>query len=297
MKTKLCVIIILFLSVPISLLAQSGESSLRFSPPPIPYIKFYPDVSQYSLTGIYFKMGETEGQSGVPEAMGVNANYAFSEKKFLGIQSGGIVNFSYMNLTLPMALPNSDADEIATDAFGFGFYGVANLYNGEKHDIAGEVVAFGPTVALFIGLQGNFFSINMGPLYQALGNQEEIKARNMLTNYSIGLAGDIPLHYRISLIPYVRYTSSTATVTMKVPKIFTPSELYDATYNTNYSFVDYGADIDIRPFANAPDWVVSMGMALAQIEGLQNGNLLLTLGIKYEVGKYYSNTIIGPAVH
>jgi hypothetical protein len=61
--------------------------------------------------------------------------------------------------------------------------------------------------------------------------------------------------------------------------------------------VDYGTDIDIRLFRNAPDWVISLGMAMSQIEGFQNGNRLITLSIKHEIGKYYSSTMIGPRVH
>ena len=105
------------------------------------------------------------------------------------------------------------------------------------------------------------------------------------------------LGFIISLVPYIRYTSSQVSTTMNAPGMFDPTDVYEQTFTSSYNFMDYGTDIDIRLFRNAPDWVISLGMAMAQIKGLQNGNRLITLSIKYEMGKHYSSTLIGPALH
>jgi hypothetical protein len=274
------------------------NSNIQLTPPPVPCFKFFPGVSQLSMTGIYLKTGEQKGQTGSPEAFGINANYSFSSPHtFLGAQNGGIVNFSVMNLTIPVSAQENEKRKMTTNIYTFGFHGVIGLINGEKRDIAGEIIDINPSMAIFLGLQGTFFDLNLGPIYQGLGHPEDIVTENMVSNFSIGLAGEFPLGFQISLIPFIRYTASTASITMKVPKLFDPSELYRATYTSDYDFMDFGTDIDIRPFVNAPDWIISVGTALAQIKGLEGGNILITLGIKYEVGKHYSSTLIGPVLH
>jgi hypothetical protein len=284
-----------------SLIAQDSGSTFKVTPPPVPCLKFFPGVSQFSVTGIHYTMGELEGQAGMtgsPVAYGFDANYAFSsKKKFLGAQNGGIINFSYMNISIPMNLMNEEENTMRTNSYNLGFYGVIDLVNGEKRDIAGEIIALKPTVAIFVGGLINYYSLNMGPLYQMLGYQEDIKARTLTTNYSVGTASDLPLGYFFALVPYLRYTFSMSSIQMKVPEPFNPTELYTETYISDYDFMDYGLDINLRPFRNAPDWLISLGMAISQIEGLSKGNRLITLSIKHEIGKFYSSTTIGPALH
>ncbi len=281
--------------------AQDSGSSFKLTPPPVPCLKFFPGVQQFTITGIHYTMGELESEAGLngkPVAYGFNANYAFSNKKtFLGAQNGANIFFSYMNVSMPFGLTEGDDNKIHTNAYSLGFNAVIDLVNGEKRDIAGEIISMKPTVALFFGDVINYFSLNMGPIYEMLGVNEDIKAKTLTANYSIGMGADFPLGFLISIVPYIRYTSSQVTMSMKVPELFNPTELYTQTYTSFYSYMDYGSDIDLRPFRNAPDWVISLGMAMAQIEGLKNGNRLITLSIKHEMGKHYSSTIIGPALH
>ena len=294
-------VMIIILTVSGLSMAQDGTSAFRITPPPVPCLKFFPGVKQFSVTGTHYTMGELEGQEGVsskPVAYGANLDYAFSSKKpLLGLQNGGIVSLAIMNISIPTSVPGMEENTMATNAYNLGFHWVLDLVNGEKRDIAGEIIARKPTLALFLGGMLNYFNLNMGPLYASLGNPEDIKAKTLTTNYSIGMGADLPLGFVISLVPYIRYTTSQVSMTMQVPAMFNTSEFYDQTFSSSYDYVDYGTDIDIRLFRNAPDWVISLGMAMAQIEGFQNGNRLITLSIKHEIGKYYSSTMIGPRLH
>jgi len=299
---KLILFMVTFLIAAVSFsYADDTGSSFKVTPPPIPCIKFFPGVKQFSITGIHYTMGELEdeaGMAGSPVAYGFDGNYAFSSKnKFLGAQNGGIINFSYMKISMPMNLMGEEENTMRTNSYNLGFYGVIDVVNGEKRDIAGEIIALKPTVALFVGGLINYYSLNLGPLYQMLGYTEDIKAKNLSTNYSLGIASDLPLGYFFALVPYLRYTYSLSSLQMEVPEPFNPTEFYTETYTSSYDFMDYGFDINLRPFRNAPDWIISLGMAIAQIEGFSNGNRMLTLGIKHEIGKLYSSTTIGPALH
>ncbi|UCF64788.1 MAG: hypothetical protein JSW33_02840 [bacterium] len=295
------VVLTLFLCGFCQLFAQDSGSSFKMTPPPVPCLKFFPGVKQFSITGTHYTMGEMEGQSGMsgsPVAMGVNINYAFSSKRtLLGAQNGAILSLAYMNVSMPLKLTETSENTLSTNAYNLGIHWVLDLVNGEKRDIAGEIISRKPTVAAFLGAVLNYMPFNMGPLYEPLGYTEDIISKTLTSNYSVGLAADIPLGFVISLVPYIRYTSSQVSTTMMAPGMFNPAEVYEQTFTSSYDFMDYGTDIDIRLFRNAPDWVISLGMAMAQIEGLQNGNRLITLSIKHEIGKHYSNTLIGPALH
>ncbi len=179
--------------------AQDSGSSFKMTPPPIPCLKFFPGVQQFTITGIHYTMGELEseaGLSGKPVAYGFNANYAFSnKKKFLGAQNGAIISLSYMNVSIPMGLMERDDNTMHTNAYSLGVNAVIDLVNGEKRDIAGEIVSMKPTVALFFGNVINYFTLNMGPIYEMLGVHEDIKAKTLTGNYSIGMGADFPLGF------------------------------------------------------------------------------------------------------
>ncbi|MGD9487227.1 MAG: hypothetical protein AB7W47_04355 [Calditrichaceae bacterium] len=281
--------------------ADDNTTDFKITPPPVSCIKFFPGVKQFSVTGIYYKMGELEGQTGSsdsPVAYGFNANYAFSSPSTLfGAQNGGIITFSYMRITMPAGASEIYDEDINTNSFNLGYTAVLDLINGEKRDIAGEIIALKPTWAVFFGSSINYFSLNMGPLYQAFGHSQDIKAINLITSLSLGSAADFPIGSHIALVPFIRYTMNIAQTIMDVPEPFNPDKLYSETYTSDYSYLDYGMDIDVRPFSNSPDWIISLGTAMAQVEGMKNGNLLITLGIKHEIGKYYSSTTVGPALH
>ncbi len=61
----------------------------------------------------------------------------------------------------------------------------------------------------------------------------------------------------------------------------------------------YGLDIWLRPFANAPNWKISLGTALQQVEansddGSDTDNTMIMLGFVYEWGSTYSDVVFGP---
>ena len=285
----------------VGLYAEDQESPFRPTPPPVPCLKFFPGVRQFSLTGVYFKMGELESQdffNGSPIAKGFSAYYAFSAKKrFLGCDNGTILSASYMNISMPINLPGLQQNEMRSDYFNLGITGVWDLVNGEKHDIAGEIVALRPTIAIFFGSQLGFYRTNMGPLYQNFGHSEDIVTDNLILDLPVGIAAEFPIGFYFSLIPFAQFTTSKMMMFMKIPEPFNPNKLYTKQFNYNYTSSSYGFDIDLRLFRNAPDWIISVGMALAQIKGMKNGNRLFTLSIKHEIGKHYSSTMIGPSLH
>ena len=121
----------------------------------------------------------------------------------------------------------------------------------------------------------------------------------------MGLVADIPLNYYVSLVPFGRLSLGSTTVTTIMPYVLTlyappyyivmPGIPEDSTYSSNR--FDYGMDIDLRPFRNAPDWKVSVGTVLSQVQGMAEGNLVITVSVKKEFGKHYSSTTFGPKLH
>lgn len=287
------------------LLAQDDAGpTLKPTPPPISCLDFYKGTWQVTGTGIYMKLGQAKGATGdAPTGMGFNVEMSRGFADGFGLMS----HFMYLGLNIPMKDPmtNVDKDYPAT-AMAMGATAVLDLIKGEKRDIAGEIIEKKPTVALFAGFDftGTQFSMDN---FMGLGRKLSVNTTE--AGLPLGMVADIPLNYYISLVPFARFSFNSTTMRMVYPyqwifvTSYIPFEMDTVimthTGDSSYSSTrfDYGMDIDLRLFRNAPEWKISVGTVLSQVEGLSKGNLLIMASVKREWGKHYSSTSFGPKLH
>lgn len=298
MKKELIAAAMLLLAV--SAAAQDETNiSLKPTPPPISCLDFFKGVKQLTFTYLYMRMGEAEdsGLDEAPTAWGLQAEAAQGARDGLG----AIVNGMFMKVNVPISNEDYPAYMMGTNLFL-----VKDLVQGEKKDIAGEIIEKKPTVALFGGGGWTFTSFTMENMmnsgYDMTVNTSEI-------SFPLGLAAELPLNPMISLVPFGRFawSKSSMNLTMPYPQMVIDSympfqyhyvwliQFKDSSYTSTR--MDYGADINLRPFRNAPEWKISVGTVLSQIEGMSKGNLLIIASIKREWGKYYSSTMFGPKLY
>jgi hypothetical protein len=285
------------------LLAQDSTFSLKPTPPPISCLDFSKGTWQVTGTGIYMKLGQAKGATGdAPTGMGFNVEMARGFSDGFGLLS----HFMYLGLNIPMKDPMTNVDKnYPASATALGATLVVDLVKGEKRDIAGEIIEKKPTVALFAGFDFTGTSFVMEDF---MNSGDKLSVKTTEGGLPVGLVADIPLNYYISLVPFGRFAWSSTTMKMIMPYPYTyytysPPEVHtiwlidynDSTY-TNTRF-DYGMDIDLRLFRNAPEWKISVGTVLSQVEGLSKGNLLIMASVKREWGKHYSSTSFGPKLH
>lgn len=303
MKKAVAAAAFILLALPAAAQDQTNIS-LKPTPPPISCLDFFKGVKQLTFTGIYMKMGEAEnsGLDEAPTAWGFQAEAA----QGAGDGMGALVNGMFLKMNVPIFNEDNPAFMLGMNAML-----VKDLVQGEKRDIAGEITEKKPTVALFGGVGWNFvgftledFSIpGFGPSgYDLTMNTSEL-------SFPVGLAAELPLSPFISLVPFGRFawSKSSMDITMPYPQILITSymplqmdtlwmlDYSDSSYTTTR--MDYGADINLRPFRNAPEWKISVGTVLSQVEGMSKGNLLLMASIKREWGKHYSSTMFGPKLY
>jgi hypothetical protein len=251
-------------------------------------------------------LGMPQESSMVGTITGIGLNFQYAEGLLNGF--GGIINLTLLKLIVPIKDPITNlTKKFPAVSGGYGFTFVLDIIKGEKKDIAGEIIQKKPTLAVFAGININLTSFNMDFSEQSWGDDFSMETRE--TGFPMGFAADIPLGYYISLVPYGRFirskTKSSTTVLYYDPWInpitgeilidqWFPYEV-DSTYSTKR--IDYGMDIDLRPFRNAPEWKISLGTVMSQVEGMSKGNLMITFGIKWERGKHYSSTTFGPKLH
>jgi hypothetical protein len=277
-KTALLLMMALALAVPLRA-QDEGGMTLKPTPPPITCLDFFKGTKQFTFTGIYMKLGQAEGATtDAPTGKGFNMEFSrgFSDR------FGMMYHFMYLGMNMPMDPPS---DDIPVKVFGFGPMIVLDLKKGEKRDIAGEIIEKKSTVAFFTGLDLTGTSLSMD--VPSLG---ELSVTSSEICFPIGLVADFPLGYTVSLIPFGRFSWIGNTVSYDIGS-------YGGTTDTSYTRFDYGMDIDLRPFRNAPDWKVSVGTVLSQVEGMAAGNLLIMVSVKKEWGKHYSSTTFGPKLH
>ncbi|MCU0607728.1 MAG: hypothetical protein MUF78_10000 [Candidatus Edwardsbacteria bacterium] len=263
-------------------LAQE-ESNFKVTPPPISCLDFHKGNNQFTFTGIYMKLGQAEDATGdAPTGWGFNAEMT----RGFGEGFGVMYHFMFLGMNMPMDAPN---DDIPVRVIGLGPMVVVDLKKGEKRDIAGEIIEKKATVAAFTGLDllGTFMSMD----YASGG---EISVSSSEICLPLGMAADFPLGPMVSLVPFGRFSWIANTVTYD----------YDiagysggGTSDTSYTRFDYGMDIDLRLFRNAPEWKISVGTVLSQVQGMADGNLLIMASVKREWGKHYSSTMFGPVLH
>ncbi|MBI4727653.1 hypothetical protein HY768_10635 [candidate division TA06 bacterium] len=298
-----CLVLILGIAFASPLFAQQDISGpkLKPAPPPISCLDFFKGTKQFTFTGIYMKLGLPEDSEMDESPTGKGFNMEMSRGFADGF--GLLSHFMYLGLNVPFKDPltNADKDNPAS-AMALGATMVIDLVKGEKRDIAGEIIAKRPTVALFAGFDFNGTQFSMDNF---ANSGYKFSVNTMEGSLPLGLVADIPLGYYIALVPFGRFAWSSTTVTTTMPWmliLYTPPYYmwlsgipYDSTYTSTR--LDYGMDIDLRPFRNAPDWKISVGTVLSQIEGLAEGNLMVTVSIKKEWSKHYSSTTFGPKLH
>ncbi|MEW6687391.1 MAG: hypothetical protein AB1393_14500 [Candidatus Edwardsbacteria bacterium] len=279
---------ILFFSCWLFVLANPSFSiTFRPTPPPISCLNFFKDVNQWTVTGMYFKMGELESEtSESPTAYGIMADASVGVKD----GEGSIVSAHYTAFNWPTGETN-----LTGNFYGAGLIFVSDLVLGEKKDIAGEIIEKETTVAGFYGVSLDRFEMDMGKMFGELLGTNEFKFSKTDLGLPVGIAADIPLGFYASIVPFGRYVWRWSW--MKTPTLGFESVSKDTTTKESYGSIDYGADIDLRLFRNAPEWKISIGTVLSQAEGLKNGNLLIMISLKREIGKHYSSTLIGPKLH
>jgi len=282
----------------------------RPTPPPISCFHFSEGESQWSLTGIYMKMGHDSTTSKGPTAFGFTGDYALSAPSIIPVHAGAILSGSYMKMTIPMNVadsthPADSSKNASANYFGMSLVGVLVPIDGEEKDIAGEIIKRKPTLAFFAGGGMDHFGMNMGPMYESVGLTEDITMSATTISIPMGMVAELPLNYQFTLVPFARLRLSTMFMNMK-----TFGFRYDYSRDTMiyyltdgeidpiaYTSFDYGGDIDLRLFRNSPEWVISAGTVLSQVGGVKSGNLQFTISLKREIGKHYSSTLIGPVFH
>jgi hypothetical protein len=299
-KFLITMILALVLSPP--LWAQDeGGVKLKPTPPPISCLDFFKGTKQFTFTGIYMKLGlpEDSEMDEAPTGKGMNMEMSRGFSDGFGLLS----HFMYLGLNIPMKDPATGLDkDYPASAMTLGATVVLDLKKGEKRDIAGEIVDKKTTVAAFLGFDFNGTDFEMKDF---MNSGYKFSVSTMEGSLPMGLVADIPLGYYVSLVPFGRFAWSSTTVTTMMPwmmMLYTPPYYmwlsgipHDSTYSSTR--FDYGMDIDLRPFRNAPDWKISVGTVVSQIEGMADGNLVIMVSIKKEWGKHYSSTTFGPKLH
>jgi hypothetical protein len=298
MRTIVLVLLTAVLCAPLLAQADSGLS-LKPTPPPISCLDFFKGTSQLTFTGIYMRLGQAKGATGdAPTGKGLNVEMARGFADGFGLLS----HFMYLGLNIPMKDPVTNAGkDYPASAMALGATMVLDVVKGEKRDIAGEIIEKKPTVALFAGFDftGTF------KMDDFMNSGYKFSVNTTEGGLPLGMVADIPLNYYISLVPFGRFAWSKTTVTTTMPwmlQLYTPPYYmwlsgipHDSSYTSTR--LDYGMDIDLRLFRNAPEWKISVGTVLSQVEGMAKGNLLIMASVKREWGKHYSSTSFGPKLH
>jgi len=277
---------------------DEGGPSLKPTPPPISCLDFFKGTYQFTFTGIYMKLGLPEDSEMDESPTGKGFNFEMSRGFADGF--GLLSHFMFLGLNVPTEINNVKKDYPAS-AMAMGATMVLDLKKGEKRDIAGEIVDKKTTLAAFIGFDFTGTDFKMENIIE----DEDFSVSTMEGSLPMGLVADIPLGYYVSLVPFGRLSLGSTTVTTIMPFILTlyappyyivmPGIPVDSTYSSNR--FDYGMDIDLRPFRNAPEWKISVGTVLSQVEGMADGNLIIMASVKKEWGKHYSSTSFGPKLH
>jgi len=300
---KLLIALTMALVLVSPLLAQEDDGGVKLkpTPPPISCLDFFKGTKQFTFTYIYMKLGLPEDSEMDESPTGKGFNMEMSRGFTNGF--GLLSHFMYLGLNVPFKDPTTNiVEDNPASAMALGATMVIDLVKGEKRDIAGEIIAKKPTVAMFMGFDFNGTDFEMANF---ANSGYKFSVNTMEGSLPLGLVADIPLGYYVSLVPFGRFAWNSTTVTTTMPwlLILYTSPYYmwmsgipsDSTYSSTR--FDYGMDIDLRPFRNAPDWKISVGTVISQVEGMADGNLVIMVSIKKEWGKHYSSTTFGPKLH
>lgn len=231
----------------------------KATPPPISSLNFHSGSGNLKNTLIYFGVGNNVFAYGD----------AFQYTRSLSDHNGFNLTLFGMNMAYKIPLFNFELDdnnyhtyEIWTEWSSFLIWSIGGnfiqeIIGGEKKDIAGEIIENKFSLSLFGG-----------------GNVLGMSSFGVFGHIQGGLVFEIPLGYMFSIVPYASYS------------YFMGDE--------NSTSPTFGWDLIITPFRNSRDWKISLGASLALIENNKDDNMMFTIGIIYEWGKYYKGTTITP---
>jgi len=270
-------------------LAADDENQININPPPVSNPNIHKDVTELKGSAIYFSSSTDELDI---DAYGANLDYLFGAGERFGIN--GV--FTMMGMT------GDSSGDMSMDMSGFlmsvGGNILYEILQGEHKDAAGEItkISWGLTVYAGLTYSASFFSISSSIDDPVLGSMDmDMDIVNSEMTGMSGLVAQIPLGKRLQIVPYGGYNV-----------MFGGTSSYDVTVNgttysdsesiDSYDYPVYGADIVLRPFRNNPNWKISLGTVMAQISNNDSDNLMIMLGVTYEKGKHYSETLFGPVV-
>ncbi|MDM7925234.1 MAG: hypothetical protein QUS35_04360 [bacterium] len=281
--------------------AQDSDMRLNPTPPPVSTLDFFKGTRQLTVTGIYMELGagRDSGLEGKPTGGGANVEWS----RGISDGFGTTVHFTGLGLAVPLRDPATERKKAhPATALNVGGMAVLDILKGEKRDIAGEIVAKKPTLALFAGFEMTTVLFTMDDF---AGSGHEFSLESYDYGIPVGAAADIPLGFFVSILPFGRQTWSSSIIRTTMPFIVPlhsdPYYLWmpgiTAKTSRQTARTDYGFDVDLRLFRNAPEWKISVGTVMSQVSGMKEGNLVIMAGVKREWGKHYSSTTFGPKLH
>jgi len=241
--------------------AVAQEEAPTVAPPPIMSVNIYDNTVDAGIRAMYM-------------------DYDF-------ISGGGAVALLSYGLTDRLALAGNlgkfnlggsvEIVDVSASVLAWGGGAVYEVYGGNLRNAAGDITDRRPTVSVFGGLQMIHvktvadIKVDPGLLAMAgLSSRQEMTENFVFING--GAAADIPVVDWLSLIPFASVMAGETMVT------------------------SLGADIVVRPFRNDPNWQISVGTVLQQVQANTEGSRLFMAGLSYTASPTFSRTRVGPVL-
>lgn len=192
---------------------------------------------------------------------GASAMFGYGLTDRLGVG----VNIGLLGMVGDMSGPGYETD-ITAMTMPFGGVLILEVLGGNEKDAAGVITKRRPTVSLFGGLQAVFMSMTTESTYSTYSDTD-------VYGYAQGgVVADVPLSGWLSLAPYGSIMVGETEIT------------------------SYGADIVVRPFRNAPDWQISVGTVLQQVDANDDDSTVIMVGLSYTGTRHHRRVRIGPVL-
>lgn len=146
----------------------------------------------------------------------------------------------------------------------FGGNLIYEVFGGNEQNAAGVITVRRPTVSVFGGAQINFMSFTVDTAFFSMSDAD------IFAFVQAGAVADIPLVDWISIMPYGYVMAGETDMT------------------------SFGVDILLRPFKNDPNWQISIGTVLQQVDSNDDDTTMIMVGMSYVAGKHFQRTRIGP---
>ena len=271
-------------------LSADQSSGSQLMPPPVSVINWHKGMSALDVQGFYMTMTPKLNLPGSMKFSG--AGLLFDYNKSASEHFGFNLNGSVIGMT-GTSEDTYSQNNLYSTMLNINPNLVYTPIDGEKKDIAGEIVDTGFSWAIFGGV---------GLMAMNLDTQQVITVANItrtpdtmmmtMTSFDYGTVMEIPLSWWISLEPsytITQFVSGSVTVGGQTIEI-------DASNLPAQSV--YGADILIRPLKLNPNLRISLGalagMIAANSDNSDYSSTMIMLGIQYEWGKHYSSSFISP---